>query len=126
MKKESLAKRRHTEKMLKYWGDPENDFITRYEMHIKVLKIAGNTFYSHFRPEEVAGIEAEAMELRKKTCTRQRHDVYKALYEEAKIGNVQAIKEFLDRIEGKVIDKKEIKVDGKDLVPIINVTTTGN
>ena len=137
--------------MLKYWGDPENDFITRYDMHMNVLKIANMTFYHHFRPSEISEIEAEAVEIRKKASSRQRAHVLEALYKravgykhidihfstyEGEVTETEYLKvyppdkaaaeEYLNRTEGKVIDKKEIKVDGKDLVPIINVTTTGN
>jgi len=38
-----------------------------------------------------------------------------------------AAQEFLDRTEGKVIDKKEITgANGKDLAPILNVTLAGD
>jgi len=126
--KDSLtAKDKHKMKMLKYWGDPENDFINRSRMHKEILGITGFTFYKHFTPDEISEIEYDAVELRKKASSPQRARLYKALYKEAKTGNVKAIKEFLDRVEGKVKEKVELTGEGGEaLVPIINVTTTGN
>lgn len=121
------AKEKHKKRMLDFWGNPENDFITRIAMHTDVLKISGPTFYAHFTPAEIQEIENEAFEERKKNSTKIRSEIYKALAAEAKKGNVKAAQEFLNRTEGKVTDKQEITgKDGKDLAPIINVTTTGN
>lgn len=120
------AKDKHKKKMLEYWGDPENDFINRITMHTDVLKISGPCFYKHFTPSEVQDIEFEAFELRKKHSTKDRARIYKALLRDGLAGDVAASKEYLNRTEGKVVDKKEVKMDGMEIKPIINVTTTRN
>jgi hypothetical protein len=96
----------HRSKMLMFWGDPNNPFIGRCEMAETVLKIAPETMYHHFSPEDLQQIENEAYEIRKKNSTRQRSEVLQSLLDEAKSGNVQAAKEFLDRTEGKVVENK--------------------
>jgi len=96
------AKDLHKRKMLIYWGDPSLEFITRFTMHTNVLRISATTFYKHFTPAEIANIEAEAVELRKKNSSRERVAIYKSLAKEGKNGDVTAAKEFLDRTEGKV------------------------
>jgi len=111
------AKDRHKEAMIQYWGDPGNEFVNRTEMS-KVLGISTKNFYKHFTPPEIADIESEAVEIRKKRSGRQRQFVYKALYNSAIEGNVQAGKEFLDRTEGKVIEKREETIKGDENNPI--------
>ena len=100
------AKERHRIKMLEYWGDPENDFINRSEM-CEVLGISGVCLYKHFTVTELNEIESEAVELRKKYSARQRAAVLNSLFKESINGSVSAAKEFLDRTEGKVVDKAE-------------------
>jgi hypothetical protein len=121
------AKEKHRQKMLSYWGDPEKEFIPRGKMCSDVLKLSRFTFYHHFRPAEVSEIENEAIEMRKAASSSQRAVLYKSLYDAGVAGDVKAIKEFLDRTEGKVIDRKEITGEGgKSIVPILNVTITGD
>ena len=104
--------------------------------------------YKHFSPAELSTIESEAVDIRKASCSRQRANVLEALYnramgcshDETRVNVVDgkleetvitrhyppdraAAQEFLDRTEGKVIEKKEITGgDGVPLVPILNVT----
>lgn len=113
-------------KVVEYIGDPDNDFPTRTEIALTVLGYAQKTaFYSSFTTAEMAEMEEEGLALRKQNSKRERSIVYTALLKEAKKGNVAACKEYLDRTEGKVIDKKEITgKDGKDLVPTLNVDFT--
>jgi len=101
--------------MLDYWGNPDNEFISRTDMYRSILKIRRQTFYKHFTPVELSKIEHDALELRKQNSSRDRAEVYKALTEQAKAGKVRAIKEFLDRIEGKVIDRQKIDF-GEDTI----------
>jgi len=101
------AKEKHKQNLLTYLGDPDNEFPKRVE-YPGILKIHHRTLYFHFSSDELAEIENEAIEIRKKRSTRQRAVIYKALYEGAKDGNVQAAKEWLERVEGKVKNQTEI------------------
>lgn len=147
-KKSTMA---HRATLIEYLSNPENDFPLRQD-YIKIIGVSHTkTLYSHFKSEDLTEIEHEAMEIRKKRCSRQRSIVLEALYNKAK-GYTKKIKkpvknedgswgereiektfepchksakEFLDRTEGKVLDKKEISgPGGKDLIPILNVTFT--
>lgn len=97
-------------KLIEYLSNPENEFITRTRMSIEVLGYSHKeTMYQYFSPFELDEIEHEAFELRKKRSVNQQSEVYKALYDQAKKGNVQAAKEFLDRVSGKVDDVLNVK-----------------
>lgn len=110
--KKITAKDRNRAKLLKYLSDPENDFIPRQDYSTQILKYKKpNQIYQTLPPEELTEIEAEAMESRKAASARQRSILYSKLYEEGKAGNVTAIKEFLDRTEGKVKEKHEHDVN---------------
>lgn len=61
--------------------------------------------YRLFSKQELAAIEEEALTERKRRCSKQRAVVYQSLYQQAIEGNVQAAKEWLDRVEGKVAEK---------------------
>jgi hypothetical protein len=118
------AKDKHKINLLKYLGDPENDFPTARQDYTKILDISIATLYGHFSPQDFQDIEAEAYDLRKKNSSKQRAVLLKTLYTEGKGGSVPAIKEFLDRTEGKVSDKLAVsgKVDMNIAVEIIDST----
>jgi hypothetical protein len=100
------------DKLLKYLGDPENDFVSRAKLSNEVLGYKNpNQINCLFTAAELQEIEAEAFEIRKKNSSKNRAELYGALYREGKKGNVQAIKEYLDRVEGKVTDKHKIEAD---------------
>lgn len=124
----SSGKEKRKMQVVEYIGNPENAFPTRTEIALDVLKYTEKTsYYKLFTTKEMAELEEEGLQLRKENSKRERAVVYESLLREAKKGNVQACKEYLDRTEGKVIDKKEITgKDGKDLVPTLNVSLTGN
>lgn len=112
------AKEKHKQRMLEYWGNPENDFITRQEMYLTVLRVTRTTFYKHFPSAELFHVEAEASALRRVRSARQRTNVLAALYSKAKEGDVPAVREFLDRTEGTVAQRMELTgKDGKELLP---------
>lgn len=96
------AKEKHKINLLKFLGDPENDFPMYRQKYAEIVKISVSTLYVHFSVEEFQQIEQEAYELRKKNSVKQRAVLLKSLYTEGKDGNIPAIKEFLDRTEGKV------------------------
>ena len=139
------AKERHRLKLLAYMGDPELPFPDRGELP-GIVGIRKQNLYKHFTTVELSEIEAEAVEIRKAACSRQRARVLEALYQravgfshpETKLNVVDnvlvkteltkvyppdkaAAQEFLDRTEGKVIEKKEIT--GKDGAPIESKST---
>lgn len=139
----------HKLKLLEFLGNPENDFPYRCRMG-KILGVTKKTLYQHFTPTELSEIEAEAVQMRKDASSRQRMMVLESLYKraigfshpETKINVIDgeivktmvtkvyppdraAAQEFLDRTEGKVIDKTEITgKDGAALIPIMNVEFT--
>ena len=102
------VKNNNKSKILEYLSDPENEFLTRSEISVTVLGYKQvRTIYKQFSPIELSEIEAQAFEERKRRSVRRRSKIYEALYNEAVDGNVQAAKEYLDRTEGKVLDRKE-------------------
>jgi hypothetical protein len=111
------AKERHKEKILKFLGDPENDYPPRQD-YAKLLGITVQGLYNHFDPAELQEIENEAYEIRKKNSTRQRAEVLKSMYSEAKTGNVSAANLFLERTEGKVVEHKQIEFTGPLVIEV--------
>lgn len=111
-------------KLLKYLTDEDNEWPKRraYSQEILGYK-CDNQIYKTISPEELTEIENEALDIIKSKSSRERKILYESLYRLGKDGSVQAIKEYLDRTEGKVLDRKEITgKDGEALVPILNVT----
>jgi hypothetical protein len=106
------AKERHKQRLLKFLGDPENDYPPRQD-YAKLLKVSVVTLYKHFPPDELQEIENEAYEIRKKNSTKQRAEVLKSMFSEAKQGNVSAATLFLERTEGKVKEVKDINMTGE-------------
>ena len=109
------AKDRHILKIVEYIGNWDNNFPSRTKM-AEICGVKQDTLRKHFTLEEYAEIESKGLELRKKNSAKQRGAVYKSMLKEAKGGNVPAQKEFLDRTEGKVTEKREVTgKDGKKL-----------
>lgn len=102
------AGERNRAKLLKYLSEPANDWPKRQDYSIQILDYKrNNAMYQHLSPQEISAIEAEALEIIKAQSCLQRKVLYAVLYQERKKGNVQAIKEFLDRTEGKISDKHQ-------------------
>ncbi len=140
------AKEKHRLKLLAYMGNPELAFPGRVDLP-KIVGVSKQCLYNHFTPLELSEIEAEAVDIRKAASSRQRAMVLEAMFkravgfshEKTKTQTVEgkeekitsetyyppdkaAAQEFLDRTEGKVIDRKEITGgDGAPLVAILNV-----
>ncbi len=111
------AKEKYRQELLEYLGDWENPFLKRIEMPA-VLGIKLRTLYKHFPSADLTEIENEAMAMRKKHSSRQRSEVYDSMLVQALKGNTTAQKEFLDRTEGKVVERKEVTgKDGTNLIP---------
>ena len=90
--------------IIEYLGDWDNPFPRRTDLHL-IVGIAQSTMYQEFNPVEMREMEYEGLELRKKNSARPREAVYKAMYQAAKSGDVRAMKEYLNRTEGKVMDR---------------------
>lgn len=117
MKQKPTAKDKHRVKLLKYLRDWENPWPNRDQM-AKVCGILPSCLRFHFSPDDFMEIENEGIELRKKNAALPRSNAYAALEKQAKEGNVSAIKELLDRTEGKVEDR--LKIDGNIKVEIVD------
>ena len=114
------AKELHKKRLLTYLEDWDNPFPNRTEM-AKILGVKLVTLYYHFTPAEINEILNEGIELRKKNSAVPRSEIYLAMLKEAKDGAVPAQKEFLDRTEGKVVDRHEhTGKDGKELFPTLS------
>ena len=102
------------EKLLNYLSNPENEFMTRLRLSNEVLGYKNpNQLNAMFTAAEIQEIEDEALVLRKKRSARQRGNVLDAMYQKAVRGDVSAMKEYLDRTEGKVTDKLDVNADVK-------------
>ena len=108
---------------MKYLSDPENDYPHRQE-YAKILGVHIQTLYKHFTPADMQDIENEAYEIRKKNSSKQRAEVLKSMFTEAKNGNVSAANLFLERTEGKVKEVKDLNVSG-DLGLDVNINVVG-
>jgi len=108
--KVSNVKEENKRKIAAYLGDPDNEWLNRTKLAITVCGYQGQrSLYRHFSPEELSEIETEALEERKRRSSGKRAVIYDAMFLKAKEGDVAAMKEFLDRIEGKVVTKTENK-----------------
>jgi len=130
--------KRYRETILSYLSNPEMPFPLRTQ-YGNIIGKTRKTVYDHFSPDELLEIEKEAYQNRKDSCVRQRSNVLKALYEramgyhhaethvscyEGKIILTPMIKryppdkasaqEFLDRVEGKVVEKSDVDLTIKD------------
>lgn len=131
-------KKRYRETLLSYLSNPEMPFPIRSQ-YGDIIGRTKKTVYDHFTPDELSEIEKEAYKNRKDSCVRQRSNVLKALYDRA-IGyhhaethvsvyegdviltplikryppDKAAAQEFLDRVEGKVVEKSEIDMTVKN------------
>lgn len=113
----SSAKERNRAKLIIFLSNFEGAWPTRQDYSQTILGYKTDTqIYRTLSPQEITDIEAEAVEIIKAQSSRQRKELYQSLFEEGKAGNITAIKEFLDRTEGKVKEVKEHT--GKDGGPI--------
>ena len=110
-------KEKHKIKIIEYCGDPNNEFPTRSEIAVNLLGYSKSQgMYRHFTPDELDQIEQEAWLARKSRTVHHRARLYDVLFREAQSGNVQAIREYLDRTEGKVQDKLSAQVTGQQKI----------
>ena len=112
------AKDKHRQRLLSYLMDWDNPFPNKNEM-AAILGLKQRTLYFHFTPFELNEILSDGLELRKKHSAIPRSEVYMAMRKAAGDGAVPAQKEFLDRTEGKVIDRLQVGMDEATLNTIL-------
>ena len=106
LQKVSRVKEVNTRKIAAYLGDPDNEWLHRTGLGVTVCGYKDQrSLYKHFSPEELTAIENESLEERKRRSAGKRAVVYDAMFLKAKEGDVTAMKEYLDRTEGKVSNK---------------------
>lgn len=105
------AKERHRIKLLEYMGNPDLPFPTRGKM-VEILEITKPTFYHHFTPEELCGVEAEGLELRRSRYLKDAAEIDQGLMTRAKEGDPAAAKLFYQRFE-KWTEKQQLEHSGK-------------
>lgn len=110
------AKDRHKTNLLSYLAVWENKWPKNHIEMAAIIGIKPDTLRFHFSPAEINEIYFEGLELRKKNSFKQRKRVYDSMLKEAEKGNVVAQKEFLDRTEGKIIDKKKYELSGSIII----------
>jgi len=116
------AKDRHRVKLIEYLANPKNDFMSREDLAVNILKVKPRTLYAHFTGVDLDEIEAEAHELRRKRFASEIAMVDKALLKNAQEnGNAAECKLVYQRLEGW--SEKQIKEHtGKDGGPIEHAT----
>jgi hypothetical protein len=108
------AKDRARIKIIEFIGNPENEFPNRRQ----IAKVAcgykdPHYLYKVFAVDELAQIEKEGLEIRRKHCWRQSAAVDQGLFKKAIAGDVAAIKLFYQRVEGWV-EKKQHEFTDKN------------
>ena len=143
------TKQRHRETLLVYLSNPELPFPIRAR-YGDLLGITKKSVYDHFTPDDLSDLEQEAYAKRKSVSVRQRSNILKAMYDRA-IGyhhaethvatyegktiltplikryppDRSAAQEWLDRVEGKVTEKRDhTSSDGSMSPKEINVNAT--
>lgn len=110
---------RHRTKLLNYLGNPENEWLTRMKHSTEVLGFSQeNQIHKVFSPDEIHGIEMEALELRRKKYSRLVNLVDMALLKCAAEGDVAAAKLIYQRFEGWT-EKHRIAQDIEITIEII-------
>ena len=109
-----LAKDLHRQKIIEYLSNPDNKFINRKTIAIDLLGFSQQSvLYIHFSPDELAEIEKEALDLRRKCYAVKLAQVDQGLLSAAIKGGAAEAKLAYERFEGwnpKQI--KEITFDG--------------
>lgn len=108
------AKDRHRVNLLKFLGDPEEEFPKR-KAYPGILSISKNTLYKHFSSEDLQEIEKEAVDIRRAASSRQRAKVLDSLYKRANGYSHPDIHIITNRV--KTIDKDGMITE--ETVPLI-------
>jgi AcrR family transcriptional regulator len=120
------AKEKHKLHILEYISDWNNPFPCKNDL-ASVCGVKPETIYYHFTGLELDEILNEGLELRKKNSAIPRGQVYKAMLDNAVTGNPTSQREFLDRTEGKVTEKREdtVKIEITKLLDHVSGNTRG-
>lgn len=95
------AKDRHQQVLLDYLSNPDNRFPSRGVLSLDILGFKQTQqLYKIFTLEELAEIERQALEMRRKRCASYLARVDRALLKKAATGDVQASKLAYQRFEG--------------------------
>ena len=106
--KRSNAKEESRRKISTYLNDPDNEWLHRTGLGVTICGYKDSrSLYRHFSPEELTDLENEALVERKRRSAGKRAVIYDAMFLKAKEGDVTAMKEYLDRTEGKVPNKNQ-------------------
>jgi len=120
------AKERHTDKILKYLSNPDNEVLNREGIALKVLGFkVRQALYNVFSADELRDIERDALDLRRKAYALPLAAVDHGLLNQAAKGDPAAAKLCYQKFEGwseKTIQEKT----GKDGGPIeVEATVAG-
>jgi hypothetical protein len=109
------TKAEHREVALEYLSNPDNEIPTRVVLATEVLGMAtSQQLYNMFSVEDLEGIEAEALKVRRTKYAPELSKVDNAMLREAGKGDARAAKLCYQRFEGWS-EKKDIGiVPGKD------------
>ena len=111
------AKERARHKLLKYLGNPENDFLSRIRLSTDVLGYkTEQAIHNLFRAEELDEIEREALAIRRSKYTAAIAKIDRSLLKEAK-SNYKAAHLVYQRFEDWA-PRKRTEITGKDGGPI--------
>lgn len=120
------TKERHRNKLLEFLGNPENEFVNREHMP-SVCGIKKATFRTHFSPTELAEIESEALEMRRKKYAPRLSKADSALLNKAAEGDVAAIKLAYQRFEDwGEMQKRELQHEFPRLMEAIEAAKAGD
>jgi len=111
------AKERARHKLLKYLGNPENDFLPRIRLSTNVLGYkTEQAIHNLFKAEELDEIEREALDIRRSKYTSAIAKIDKSLLKEAK-KSYKAARLVYQRFEDWA-PKTRHELTGKDGGPI--------
>jgi hypothetical protein len=106
LQKVSRVKGENKRKISTYLNDPDNEWMNRTSLGVTICGYKDQrSLYRHFSPDELTEIENESLVERKRRSAGKRAVIYDAMFLKAKKGDVAAMKEYLDRTEGKVPNK---------------------
>jgi|GEM_PF-3476868 len=112
------ARERARQKLLKFLADPNNDFLSRQDLSIKVLGYRNpNQLNCMFTAEELQEIEREALELRRQKYAPRLSKIDSAILKRAEGGDPVAARLAYKRFEGWT-ETARLEQTGKDGGPI--------
>jgi hypothetical protein len=106
------AKERHRIQLIEFLGNPENEFYNRCNQATKILNFANSaSLYRSFTPNELAEIEQEALEIRRRKYAPEIAKIDKAMLKKAQTGDPKAAQLCYRRFEGWS-EKRKIEYAG--------------